>query len=167
MTRIGLALLLALGALVPLAGPVVAATNFTFSVSPDNMIGDFVTVPDQTDLYDCAYPNGCLGSDTGGYTNIPFHVSFSQKGNVRTATFQAPETWICDTKCGDPELHYLYVKWADLASGKITDVADCHGAGRNVAAAAPDDLALSVVSDGCGTYGPFPEPPPTTRRLPR
>src|SRR5664279_5270984 len=110
MTRIGLALLLALGALAPLAGPVVAATNYTFSVSPDNLIGDFVTVPDQTNPYDCAYPNGCLRADTGGYANIPFHVSFSQKGAVRTATFQAPESWLCDPACGDPELHYLYVK---------------------------------------------------------
>jgi hypothetical protein len=154
MVRIVLALLLATGTLVPLAGPVVAKTNFTFSVSPDNVIADFATIPNQTDPYD-----GSLGFDSGGYTDIPFHVTFAGKGHVRTATFQAPESWLCDTSCGDPELHYLYVKWGDLTSGKITNGADCHQAGRNVAAAAPDDPALSVVSNGCGTYGPFPEPP--------
>jgi hypothetical protein len=154
MTRIALALLLTAGALVPLAGPVVAATNFSFSVSPDNVIADFATIPNQTGPYD-----GSIASDTGGYTDIPFHVTFSVKGDVKTATFQAPESWLCDSACGDPELHYLYVKWGDLTSGKITDGADCHLAGRNVAAAAPDDLALSVVSNNCGTYGPFPEPP--------
>jgi hypothetical protein len=164
MTRIGLALLLATGALVPLAGPVGAATNYTFSVSPDNMIGDFVTVPDQTDPYDCAYPNGCLRQDAGGYTDIPFHVSFSQKGAIRTATFQAPESWFCSSYCsGDPDdqNHYLFVKWADRRSGVILNDADCHLAGRNAIATdpVPNDLALSVVSDGCGTYGPFPEPP--------
>jgi hypothetical protein len=154
MTRIGLALLLALGALVPLAGPVAAKTDFTFSVSPDNVVADFATIPNQTDPYD-----GSLGFDSGGYTDIPFQVTFSGKGHVKTATFQAPESWICNTSCGDPELHYLYVKWGDLTSGKITNGADCHLAGGNVAAAAPDDPALSVVSNACGTYGPFPEPP--------
>jgi hypothetical protein len=178
MTRIGLALLLAMSALVPLAGPVVAATNFTFSVSPDNQIADFVTVPDQTDPYDCAYPDGCLRQDSGGYTDIPYHVTFSQKGNVRTAVFEAPESWICDTSCGDPELHYLFVKWGDFASGKITDFADCHGAGRNAVVApaevGPDTPGLTVIvapgtadhRPGCGTYGPFPEPPPVDPPVP-
>jgi hypothetical protein len=166
MIRIGLALVLALGALGPLAGPAVAATNYTFSVSPDNMLGDFVTIPDQTDPYDCAYPNGCLRQDAGGYTDIPFHVSFSQKGAVRTATFQAPESWFCSSYCsGDPDdqNHYLFVKWADMRSGVILNGADCHLAGRNAITndPVPNDLKLSVVSNGCGTYGPFPEPPQT------
>jgi hypothetical protein len=88
MIRIGLALLLALGSLAPLTGPVVAATNYTFSVSPDNQIADYVTIPNTTDPYDCDYPDGCLRQDSGGYTDIPYHVTFSQKGDVRTAVFE-------------------------------------------------------------------------------
>jgi hypothetical protein len=151
MIRIGLSIALATSALVPLAGTL-SATDYSFMASPDNV--NWVTVPDQTGAYD-----GSLPADAGGYTDIPVHVSFSTSGDIRTATFQAPESWICDSACGDPEMHDLYVEWGDLGSGKITDGADCHGAGLNVAAAAPDDHALSVVSDGCGTYAPFPEPP--------
>lgn len=148
MIRIGLAIVLATGALVPLAGTL-SATDYSFTLSPDEV--NYATVPDQTSAYD-----GSLPADTGGYTDIPFHVTFSTSGDIRTATFQAPESWICDPKCGDPEEHYLYVKWADQTSGPILNDGSCHLAGQAIV---PADVPLSVKSDGCGTYGPFPEPP--------
>ncbi len=150
MFRIGLAIVLAGGALVPLAGTASAA-DYSFMVSPDNV--NFAAVPDQTAVFD-----GSLAKDTGGYLNVPFHVSFSTSGAVRTATFQAPESWICDPKCGDPEEHYLFVKWGALTSGPVVNGGDCHMAPL-IAFSAPDSDSLGVVASGCGTYGPFPEPP--------
>jgi hypothetical protein len=145
MIRIWLAIVLATGALVPLAGRA-SATDYSFSASPDG--GNYATVPDQTGPYD-----GSLAQDNGGYATIPFHVTFATSGDVRTAIFQAPETWD-DTGPGPP--HPLYVKWGNLSSGRVEQPADCHLAGRTVALVKVG--TLPVVADGCGTFnfGPFP-----------
>jgi hypothetical protein len=148
MIKIALSIALASSVLVPLAGTL-AATDYSFMASPDNV--NWVTVPDQTSAYD-----GSVAADTGGYMNIPFHVSFSTSGAIRTATFQAPESWICDQKCGDPQEHYLSIKWGALTSGTIINDGSCHLAGQAIV---PATVPLNVKSDGCGTYGPFPEPP--------
>jgi hypothetical protein len=139
LIRIWLAIVLATGALVPHAGTV-SATDYSLSASPDGV--NYATVPDQTGPYD-----GSLAKDNGGYATIPFHVTFATSGDVRTVTFQAPETWD-DTGPGPP--HPLYVRWGNLSSGRVEQPADCHLAGRTVALANVGTLA--VVADGCGTF---------------
>jgi hypothetical protein len=177
MIRIGLSIALATSVLVPLAGTA-SATDYSFMASPDNV--NWVPVPDQTNPYD-----GSLPADSGGYKDIPFDVSFSTSGALRTATFQAPESWICDPKCGDPQEHYLYVKWGGLTSGPNLNDGSCHQAGQAIV---PATVPLSVKSDGCGTFGfggppnkgsyewtitldatpaPTPTPTPTAKPTPR
>jgi hypothetical protein len=152
MTSLGLALLLAVGTLVPLAGPVVAATNFAFSVSPDDT--NYATIPDGAGVF-----NGVLSSDLGGQSDIPFNVDLIGGTTTKTFVFQAPESWICDTSCGDPELHYLFVRWGALESGSIVNGNDCHSAPRAIALAAiapaaiaPAGNGLDVSANGCGSW---------------
>ena len=145
MTRLGLALLLAVGFLVPLAGPVVAATNFAFSVSPDDT--NYATIPDG------GGGNGVLPHDDGGYSDIPFHIDLLGGTTTRTFVFQAPESWICSGPVCGME-HFLYVRWGALVSGSIVNDRDCHSAPPAIAPAAIAAAAngLDVSANGCGSW---------------